>query len=412
MAYQELNVALSDEQEQLKQEVHKFAVEVLRPASLKIDKMAPEEVVKQGSLYWDCMKQMYDLGYHSIAIPNEYGGLGLDPLGIHIVYEEIAYGSVGFAVSLGTSSFAALISSLIAEDHLIERYVAPYASCKDASILSCWGITEPDHGSDTLMPFTPFYRNPKITHQVRAEKDGDNWIINGQKSAWINNTPVASNCVLYLGLDKSMGMAGGGIAIVDFDQPGVSKGKPLDKLGQRELSQSEIYFDNVVCPKEDMLIDPESYEMITDVTLAITNGYMGAWFTGLAQAAYDLALQYSKERVQGGVYLCEHQNVQKKLFDMFVKVETARAYSRAALIYNMNNNPPHTQYSIASKVYCTQVAYEIAHEAVQIFGGYGLSKEYPIEKLFRDARAGLIEDGSNDILALSAAHLILDEGAS
>ncbi|MCL6610614.1 MAG: hypothetical protein K6T66_03620, partial [Peptococcaceae bacterium] len=110
---------------------------------------------------------------------------------------------------------------------------------------------------------------------------------------------------------------------------------------------------------------------------------------------------------QGGKLLCEHQMVQKKLFDMFMKVETCRAISRKAYIYNMSVSPPRTEYSIASKVYCTQAAFEVAHEAVQIFGGYGVSKEYYVEKLFRDARAALIEDGSNDILGLAAAEAIL-----
>jgi alkylation response protein AidB-like acyl-CoA dehydrogenase len=136
---------------------------------------------------------------------------------------------------------------------------------------------------------------------------------------------------------------------------------------------------------------------------------MGAFFTGVGQAAYDLALAYSKERVQGGKRLCDHLTVQRKLFDMFSKVELSRAYSRAALQFNLCTQPPKTQYSIAAKVFCTNAAFEVASDALQIFGGNGLSREYPIEKLFRDARAGMIEDGSNDILALSAASLILRE---
>jgi alkylation response protein AidB-like acyl-CoA dehydrogenase len=136
---------------------------------------------------------------------------------------------------------------------------------------------------------------------------------------------------------------------------------------------------------------------------------MGAFFTGLAQSAYDIALAYSKERIQGGKRLCDHLTVQKKLFEMFSKVEISRAYSRAALQYNLSTSPPKTQYSIAAKVFATQSAFEVTSDAMQILGGNGLSKEYPIEKLFRDARAGMIEDGSNDILALAAAGLILRE---
>jgi alkylation response protein AidB-like acyl-CoA dehydrogenase len=409
MSYTELNLELTDEHIALKENVHKFAMEVLRPASIELDTMSPEEVIKKDSLYWDCMRKMYENSYHTVLIPDEYGGLGLDPLGIHIVFEEIAYGSVGFAVSIGVSCFSAFYSSLIVEDPLIEKIILPYVQCTDASIMSCWAITEPDHGSDILMPFTHFFNDPKIIQQVRAEKKGDQWIINGQKSAWVSNGPIATQAALFVSIDPSMGMSGGGICLIDLTQPGVSRGKPLDKMGQRELPQGEIYFDNAVVPEEFMVIDPESYEMFTDITLATANACMGAFFTGVGQAAFDMALAYSKERVQGGKPLCEHMTIKKKLFDMFTKVELSRAISRAALQYNLCTSPPATQYSIASKVFCTNAAFEVASDAMQIFGGNGLSREYPIEKIFRDARAGMIEDGSNDTLALSGASLILRE---
>ena len=143
--------------------------------------------------------------------------------------------------------------------------------------------------------------------------------------------------------------------------------------------------------------------------LAGANAYMGSAFTGLARAAFEEALVYTQNRVQGGVPISEHQLVQKKLFDMFVKVETSRQLSRATMLYNHGTFPPGTQYSISSKVYCTQAAFEVASEAIQLHGGYGLTKEMYVEKLFRDARASMIEDGSNDILSLTAAQKILDQ---
>ncbi|HDP23969.1 MAG TPA: acyl-CoA dehydrogenase [Deltaproteobacteria bacterium] len=409
MSYTELNLELSDEHSALKENAHKFAVEVLRPAAIELDAMTPEQVIAKDSIYWDCMRKMYENGYHTILIPDEYGGLGLDPLGVHIVLEELSYGSVGFAVSIGVSCFSAFYASLIAEDPIIEKFIIPFVNCTDASIMSCWAITEPDHGSDILMPFTDIFNNPKISQQIKAVKKGDRYIINGQKSAWVSNGPVATQASLFVNIDPSQGMAGGGIGLIDLNQPGVTRGKPLDKMGQRELPQGEIYFDNAELPVDHMIIDQESYEMFTDITLATANACMGAFFTGVAQSAYDLALAYSRERVQGGKRLCDHLTVQKKLFDMFSKVELSRAYSRAAIQYNMCTQPPATQYSIASKVFCTQSAFEVASDALQIFGGNGLSREYPIEKIFRDARAGMIEDGSNDILALAAAGLILRE---
>ncbi|MBA7704227.1 Acyl-CoA dehydrogenase, short-chain specific [subsurface metagenome] len=158
-----------------------------------------------------------------------------------------------------------------------------------------------------------------------------------------------------------------------------------------------------------MIVDPDSYEAMTELTLGHANATMGAYFTGVAQAAYDMALQYSTERVQGGKPLCEHQWVQKKLFDMFIKVETARSFSRSAMVFNMNTTPPIVQYSIAAKVYCTEAAFQVTSDAIQLFGGYGVSKDFPIEKLFRDARAGMIEDGSNDTLSIAAGGMLLKE---
>jgi len=409
MGYRELDLDLPEFHLNLKDELHKFAVEVVRPAALALDKLPPQKVIEKGSLFWQTMARMYENGYHTIYVSDEYGGMGLDALGIHIFWEEIAYGGVGFAVSLGCSCFAAFYAEMICTDPLIEKFILPFVNCKDASVMSCWGITEPEHGSDILMPGTSHFRDSKITQQLKATKKGGDWILNGQKSAWISNGPVATNCALFVNLDPAMGMAGGGICLIDLDQPGVSRGKPLDKMGQRELPQGEIFFDNVVCPGDQMIIDQQSYEAMTELTLAHANMSMGAYFTGLAQSAYDLALQYSTERLQGGRRLCEHAWVQAKLFDMFTTVEACRSFSRNVMVYNMNNTPASLQHSIASKVFCTNGAYKVASDAVQIFGGLGLSKELPIEKLFRDARAGLIEDGSNDSLSIAAGNIIVQE---
>ncbi|MBE0480722.1 MAG: acyl-CoA/acyl-ACP dehydrogenase [Dehalococcoidia bacterium] len=409
MPYTELNLELSEEHELLKEEVHKFAMEVLRPASLELDKLSPSEVVKKGSLYWECMARMYQNNYHTVLISDAYGGLGLDPLGVHIFWEELAYGSVGFAVSLGCSCFSSFYATMLCEDYLIDNFVTPFVNCKDASIMSCWGITEPQHGSDNLMTGTEFFRDPAHAHQVKAKRKGGKWVINGQKSAWISNGPVASDVALFVNMDASCGFSGGGICLLNLDQPGVSRGKPLDKLGQRELPQGELFFDGAECSEEAMIVDPESYESMTELTLGHANATMGAYFTGLAQAAFDLSMDYSRERVQGGKLLSEHQLVQRKLFDMFVKVETARAFSRSAMVFNMNTTPPKVQYSIGAKVFCTEAAFQVASDSVQLFGGYGVSKDFPIEKLFRDARAGLIEDGSNDSLSLAAGLMILRE---
>jgi alkylation response protein AidB-like acyl-CoA dehydrogenase len=203
-------------------------------------------------------------------------------------------------------------------------------------------------------------------------------------------------------------MAGSGVAIIPLNLPGVSRGKPLNKLGQRALNQGEIFFDNVRIPEHYMIVQSAGYPFILDNILAGANAGMSALFTGVARAAFEEALAYCKERVQGGKPIAEHQLVQKKLFDMFIKVESARCLSRAALTYNATTSPPATQYSIAAKVYCTEAAFEVASDAIQLLGGYGLAKDLPVEKLFRDARASMIEDGTNEVLSLAGARKLID----
>jgi alkylation response protein AidB-like acyl-CoA dehydrogenase len=209
-------------------------------------------------------------------------------------------------------------------------------------------------------------------------------------------------------MDQSLGMAGGAIFALPLDLPGVSKGAPLNKLGQRDLNQGEIFFDNVRVPKEYLIVGPEAYEAMLDITLSTTTAMMGIFAAGIARAALDETLEYAKNRVQGGKKLIDYPNVQQKIFHMFSKVETTRLMARAAYIYNQNTSTPAEEYSNVAKVYGCQSAFEVCNDAIQIFGGNGLTKEYLIEKLFRDARAMLIEDGSNDTLAIGGGHKVIE----
>lgn len=402
--YTELNIDLTKEQEDIKRETHKFAKEVLRPASLELDKIDNPEEMINNPLFKATFKKGYELGYHTILLPDIWGGLGADPLETHIIAEELGWGSVDFAVGLGAACLPAFFATMVPSERLADEIIVPFCENTDASIIGCWGMTEPEHGSDVLCPFTPQFKDPEISGQCKATLDGDEWVIEGQKAAWVSNGTIATHCLLYPTVDPSMGMSGGGICIVPLDLDGVKKGKPLDKIGQRALNQGELYFDRVRIPREYMLIDPDSYEAMLDLTLSTANAFIGTVHLGLARAAYEEALEYAKNRIQGGKSLFEHQLIKHKLFNMFTKIEAARAFSRAAMIYNYNNTPPKIEYSIASKVYCTDVAMEVTNDAIQIFGGNGLSREYPVEKFFRDARAGLIEDGANDSLMITGAH--------
>jgi alkylation response protein AidB-like acyl-CoA dehydrogenase len=406
--YRELDLTLSPQQQGLKAGVHQFAEAVLRPAAVALDRLSdPQQVIDPESPLWQVFTAAYGQGFHTALVPTECGGMGLQGVSLHIALEELGWGSAEFAVSLAVTGFPFSSVAATGRPDLIDEFVGPFVADRAARFIGCWAITEPDHGSDQFMAGTPQFSDPGITGQVVARQDGEHFIVNGQKSEWVSNGTIATHALTYLTRDPSKGMAGGGVAIIPLDLPGVSKGKPLDKMGQRALNQGGITFTDVRIPKRYVFVDPSAYEAVLHQTLALTNGAMGAVFTGVARAAYEAALSYCRTRIQGGKPLGEHQLVQKHLFEMFTKVETARALSRAALGYNAVTQPPAIEYAIAAKTYCTQACLEVTDTALQLFGARGLSREYPVEKLYRDARASLIEDGANDVLALVGARRLL-----
>lgn len=405
MALVELNIDLTDEQKSIHNEARKFFMEVWRPAAVKLDKLAdPEDVIAKDSALWDVLRQSYKLGYHKRSFPEEYGGLGLrDALTGALISEEMGYAAPDLAISMGVCSFPFTIAMMSPEPEL-QNMVRQYCEDTEAKMVGCWAITEPDHGSDWILFDGEYSRDPKVAPQVVAALDGDDYVINGQKAAWVSNGTIATHASLFVSLDPSSGMENSGVAVVPLDLPGVTRGKPLNKLGQRALNQGEIFFDNVRIPKNYMLCsDPATYNMFISTILSGANAGMGSLFVGTAQSALDEALEYARQRVQGGRPIIEHQSVKARLFEMFTQVEAARSLSRRVLVYNRSTTPPALQYSIASKIFSTETAFRVASMAIQIFGGYGLSKDFVIEKIFRDARASMIEDGVNETLALAGA---------
>ena len=410
--YRELCLEVPKEYEALRDAAHRFAKEVMRPAAAELDRMAdPNDTIAPNSPMRQVLKKAYGLGYHVAGIPTALGGLGLDPLGSHILHEELAWGSVDLSIAIGVAGFPAMLAAQSGNPDLYQSFVKPYVEDREARFIGCWAITEPNHGSDHVMVGTPEFHDPKVKGDVVARAEGDSYVINGQKSSWVSNGTIATHAALYLRVEsaRAKGMSGGGVCVVPLNLPGVSKGKPLNKLGQRALNQGEIFFENVRVPRHYMVVNSDAYEQQTMATLTGANGGMSTAFTGVARAAYEAALEYSRTRIQGGKPICEHQLVQKRLFEMFTKVEACRALSRAVTVYNSRSGAPSLQHAIAAKTFCTQASFEVASDALQIFGGNGLSKEYPIEKLFRDARASLIEDGTNDVLSLAGARHILAE---
>lgn len=406
----DLKADLTDEQARLKEEVHKFAAEVMRPAAEKLDMLAdPADAIAEDCVLWDVLRQSRELGYHTRALPEELGGLALGPIEQNIIGEEMGWGSAGLSICMGASTMPFAFAAMFGGPGLTEEHVIPFRDDLKAKYIGCWAITEPEHGGgDQFYIGAKRDGIPMLRYQTRAKLDGDEWVINGQKSAWVSNGTIATHALLHASVDGTDDERDAAMLFVPLDKKGVSKGKPLDKIGQRDLNQGEIFFEDVRIPKDYMLVGPEMYEPVIDVILAGANGGMATTFTGVARAAFEEALKYCKVRVSGGKIIAKHQLVQRRLFDMFTKIESARALARTVNAYNAQVMPPEPHYAIAAKVQNTEIAFEVASDAVQLLGGCGLSKEYPVEKIFRDARAALIEDGDNDTLRLGGARYLLE----
>lgn len=404
--YFDVNLDLSNEDRMIRDEAHKFAKEVMRPISWEIDKMTALGAVSDESPMWEFLKKAYELGYHKYGFPEEIGGLGCSPLQSHLIAEELLWGSIGLNGILGMSSwiFGQLLRTGVKE--LIDYFVKPFCECSDGSITGCWAITEPEHGSDHFGIGEKFYSNNRTEGQVSAILEDDQYIISGQKSAWVSCAPTASHCMLNVQIDKSLGLSGGGVCIVPLDLPGVKRGRPLEKVGQRDLPQGELFFDDVRIPQKWMFHKPDTYPESVLCNLGLGNTGMSIAALSLARSAFEEAFNYTKSRFQGGKALIEQYVIKSKIHQMFAKVEGIRAMSRAIHLLNSRVVTPVYEYGYAAKTLCTELARDVIEEAVQIHGANGLTKEYFIEKIWRDSRALTIEDGDNTALNRLGGHIL------
>lgn len=399
-----LEADLSEEERAIQDSAHRFAEEVMRPIAEKLDKMSPDEVVAEGSPIWDYLQQIRDSGLLDLEMLAAMGNEEKSRI-IPIIFEELAWGDSGLTLLAMVTSFPSFSAYATGDPELIERF---------GGKIGCWLGTQPDRGSD-VCDFDATEVHPGARQNrgsLHARIEGDEVIVNGQSSAWVSGGPIAECALAYFGCDYGDGLfkEDGSqqlIAIlIPFDLDGVSKGKPLDKLGQRSLPQGEVFFDEVRVPIKYVLAQKEAAVASFFGALTFANMEMAVTFTGVARAAYEHALAYVHERKQGGVLIIEHQSVRLRLFGLWQKLEACRALAHRVFSYNYSNNGPHLIASMTSKTFVTQNAFEIASEALQLFGGNGLTREYPMEKLLRDARASLIEDGENYVLGLKAASML------
>lgn len=394
-----LEPPLSEEESAIQESTHRFAEEVMRPAGIALDKLTPEEVIAPESVMWDVLDKAGGLGLSLVEMAD------VEPLQrsrlLSIASEELAWGDAGLAGAILVNQFPVMYSMMAGNDEMVE-----YCDGK----LGCWAITEPDHGSDMLDADGAIqspqgeYGQPNCVARI----DGDNVIINGQKAAWPSGAMTAEVCALYCHAETDGVTSPGMAIIVPLNSDGVSRGKPLDKMGLRAMNQGELFFDDVAVPVSHILAKPDTYKDHSYAMLSEANPQVGLMFLGVARAAYEHALAYAHERKQGGLPIIQHSNVRYRLFHMFRKIEAARALLRRTIEYNITAPRPALHGSCAAKITATQTAFEVANDALQIFGGNGMTKAYPMEKLLRDARSGLIADGCNEILALKGGAMLVN----
>ena len=389
---------LGEEEAAVQAGLHRFAREVLRPLGEELDRMTAEEVIAPGSPYY--------------SVFAEYAKLGLDPAMLaelppetairmeSLISEELGWGDAGLAVSLAVAGFPLQMAAVMGNKELVDLCTGR---------IGCWMITHPDKGSDVqVLDMARDWPAGKTGNKgnMWGRVEGEQVVINGQCSAWVSNGAVAQVALGYIGAEydgsffEKDGRPHGMAVIIPLDLPGVSRGKPLEKMGQRSLPQGEIYFDNVRVPKRFAVALRDEYYGNMASAWSYAGTHMSQVFTGVARAAFEHALQYCHERRQGGQRLIDHQLTRWRLGDMLRRVEVCRSVARRSLAYARLSPQSHPYVTASAKVTVTQEAMKIVDEALQLFGGSGTSLEYPVEKLYRDARLALIEDGENYVLTM------------
>lgn len=397
------DAGLSEDEQGVQTAVHRFARDVMRPLGRELDRMPADQAYLPGSPFWQFHAEAQKLGMG----PEAMAGLAPDAAARleGLVISELAWGDAGLAVSLGAGGLAATMAQASGEQELIDL-------C--AGKLGCWCATQPDRGSDGLILY-PEERYPGSKANkgnLQATFTADEIVFNGQSSAWVSNGPVAQVALMDIvadygeGFHDTQGNTYGCNVIVPLDIKGVSRGKPLEKLGKRPLPQGEIYFDNVRVPRRFAIATREDYELKHAMAWAHAGTAMSHIAAGLARAAFEMALTYVHERRQGGALLADLQLTQYRLGGIGTKVEAIRATARHVAHFTRCAARPHPYFTAAGKSFCCSELLQVVREALQLMGGVGLTREFPIEKLLRDAQAMQIEDGENHLLQMHYGHLL------
>jgi alkylation response protein AidB-like acyl-CoA dehydrogenase len=379
---------LSEEQLMIRELARKIAEEKIKPVRAELD--------EKEEFPWEIMGHLAEADMTAIFVPEEYGGLGGGVLDLCVVIEELSRACSGVAVSYAASALGAFPIILNGSDEQKKKFLPDIASGKR---LVAFGLTESEAGSDAG------------GIQTTAVRDGDEYVINGTKQ-WITNGGEAEIYTIIALTDRSKGPRGASAFIVEKDTPGFTFGKKEKKLGIRASSTRELIFTDCRIPAENLVAREGMGFLVAMKTLDKSRPGIGAQAVGVAQGAYEEAAAYSRERKQFGHPIISFQAVQHMLADMATKIEASRSlvYSVARFIDSGAKNI--SKESAMAKIFPSDTAMEVTLDAVQILGGYGYMREYPVEKMMRDAKITQIYEGTNQIQRNVVAQAIIKELAS
>ncbi|MFP4473380.1 MAG: acyl-CoA dehydrogenase [Candidatus Omnitrophota bacterium] len=368
-----MDYLLTEEQQMVRDICRQVAEEKIMPVAAEYD--------EKEEFPWDIVKVMAQSDICGVYIPEEYGGMGGGILELCIAAEELSRGCAGIGLAFAGTALGTDPILLYGNDEQKKKYLPPIASGEK---LAAYGITEPAAGSDVS------------AMQTTAVKDGDHYVLNGTKH-FITNGGEADIYTIVAMTDKSKGTRGASVFVVEKGTPGFTFGKKESKLGIRASTTRELIFSDCRIPKENLLGREGQGFLIAMRTFDMSRPGIGAQAVGIAQGAFDAAMQYSTERVQFGKSISSFQGIQFMLADMATQIEAARALIYSAARQIDAGVKDITMQSSMAKMFASDVAMKVTTDAVQIFGGYGYIKEYPAEKYMRDAKITQIYEGTNQI---------------
>jgi acyl-CoA dehydrogenase len=372
-----VDFTLSEEQESLREMAHDFATKEIRPVAWEYDKDGtwPEGIIRKA----------WEVGLMNSQLPSEYGGGDASNFNGCLIAEELAWGCAGIATTLSANGLAAAPVLLGGSDDIKARYLGRLA---EEPVLASFCLTEPDAGSDVS------------SMRTTAVKRADKYVINGSK-CFITNGGYADWYTVYAKTDKDAGHRGISAFVVPKDQT-ITVDKHEDKMGLRASNTATISFNETEVPAANLLGQENHGFRLAMMTLDRTRPGVAAMATGIARAAFEFATEYSKERVQFGVPIAMHQAIQFMIADMATKVHLSRlaTWNSSVLLDQGKRN---TLESSHAKRFAADTAMEVTTDAVQIYGGYGFIKEYPVEKLMRDAKIMQLYEGTSQIQRLVIA---------